>query len=223
LANYDPTSPAHSFISAFEAAGAIIIGGSQIEGNYAEYSAFSASVTLIARVKYSTAPAGQSSQTFAVTVADECATATIATGMTGLTVGLKTYKKWEVIPIQFTPVESSVAGCPVSYYLVDDQGFETAETRVFDVTMTLADQGRLSGVIELANGEERQWKLVAVLGKMTQLPVPLDDYVVKDEDEWNFIVSDACAVAGILSTKVQPGSTYLFQEEVWVGDAAKSF
>jgi hypothetical protein len=68
--------------------------------------------------------------------------------MTGFTVPQITYEKWHNVDIEFDPIVSSEPGCPVSYYLVNDQGDSTTLTEKFDVTMTNADKGHLKGVID---------------------------------------------------------------------------
>jgi hypothetical protein len=108
--------------------------------------------------------------------------------------------------------------------LVNDQYDETSETQEFTLSMTVANGGFLTGVIDLNDGEERQWKLVAAIGPMAELgSVDIDTAIDTAEVEWNFAVTDICAQAGILTSRVGPGETYLFEQQVWVGDEAAFF
>jgi hypothetical protein len=53
--------------------------------------------------------------------------------------------------------------------------------------------------------------------------VDRDDAILTDTVAWNFEVSDVCAQAGILASRVADGETNLFETSVWVGDDAEVF
>jgi hypothetical protein len=68
--------------------------------------------------------------------------------VTGFTDDVIQYNKWDSVDISFTPIVLSVDGCPVTYYLVDDQANETVETQKFEHSTTVANGGKLTGTIE---------------------------------------------------------------------------
>jgi hypothetical protein len=110
--------------------------------------------------------------------------------------------------------------------LVNDALQPTTATQQFTITMTLADGGMLSGVIAGSDGDVENWRIVAALGTMTQaqlLPVPMDAAVATSTDQWNWTVTDVCAQAGILSSRVAGNAQYLFEDSVWVGDGLATF
>jgi hypothetical protein len=55
------------------------------------------------------------------------------------------------------------------------------------------------------------------------VPVPISGAVAIDEDQWNYIVVDACAQANVITSKVAIGADYLFEQAVWVGDGISNF
>jgi hypothetical protein len=161
---YSANHQDHKFIEGWQESGKLTIGGDNIKDNFADYSNFSKTVKVIAKAKYSTQPTGQIEQIFVVNIKDACATVGVNTPMTGFSATVISYDRKQKVNIPFNPVVLN-QNCPVSYYIVDAAtNAPTAETTAFTLSMSIAENGRITGTVDLADGQSRDWKVVAAIG-----------------------------------------------------------
>jgi hypothetical protein len=219
---YDKDNADHAFVTEF-APNLILIGVEQTDASYTDYSQFSASLKVTASVKYATSFVEEE---FAVTIRDACLDVqsgdiTDMVCTQGCSNSLINYNLHDEVTLNFSPISiSTVQGCPVKYWLTSNLYAETADTIKFDLEMTIANGGIITGVIDGADGDTMDWKIVATLGNMLQPNSDLDTDRVS-EISWNFDVTDTCAQVGTLVTRIT--DDHLFEGEHWVGDDLGSF